>query len=129
MTYMRAFGNFRLGFHPSSLPAPFCLTYLIQSFFASDFKAFDATTANVWNDFMENAKKVFDILTHSFKSNNKVKTDNAHTNGSNHANNAGGGSIANESTQDYFGCKYLTSSQVISDILLSFFLNADLAFF
>jgi hypothetical protein len=94
--------------------------YSFQSFFASDFKALDTTTANVWNDFMENAKKVFDILTHSFKSNNKVKTENAHPNGSNHTNNTGGGSIAgNESTQDYFGCKYLTSSQVISSIFLS----------
>jgi hypothetical protein len=90
---------------------PFLISYdvyqsfwKLQSQFAADLKSFDPVAP--WNEFMENARKVFEILKNALK--NEKKTNNNNNNKEKTVNNND-----EELDQDnYFGCKYLTSSQV-----------------
>jgi hypothetical protein len=96
---------------------PFIISYdvyqsfwKLQSQFAADLKSFDPVAP--WNEFMENARKVFDILKNALK--NEKKTNN-----NNNINNDNKEKTVSNNDEEldrdnYFGCKYLTSSQVSS---------------
>lgn len=79
----------------------------MQSYFASELKTLDTT----WNEFMDNARKVFRTLSHSYQSTQKTHTTddkNSHKRNQDHEN------ASEEDQEDSSGSKYLTSSQLFA---------------